>query len=293
MRRKVQEFILHFSASPRDVYNAVIAFGKFSDTYRIDYTQPFDGENIRFLRRFLLTTVAYPIKVTKTLSGALATISVNNNFLLFGGAVEEESVNQLHIQLASFLDREVGKPVGQDKSVYAIHLQNDTVAHSMKQLIAGEVMNAEQALAAFQAIREEVLRADKARFFDADRKKNAIDADDIVLLRRMIFSARGDMGNALSEYEVGFLFSLAKATDAEQNCAEWPEFFNSIVAAFLLDLEQTPERIDIAEAAWLKSQLSAPNQLTRLEKGLLRFLAQHSGYIDVTLQPYLASANAA
>ena len=119
------------------------------------------------------------------------------------------------------------------------------------------------------------------------RDDGRIDADEVRLLRRVLYGPAGEEGLAISRQEAELLFAIAGETREADNACEWREFFVKAVTSYLLFAGATPEIVDGGEAAWLVAKLGRPEAMAPLRRALISYVAREAQQLDPRLKPYL------
>jgi len=96
-----------------------------------------------------------------------------------------------------------------------------------------------------------------------------IDADEVRMIRTVIYGAGGECGAAVSRAEADFLFALNDAVSGKKNTPLWKKLFVEAITKFVLDDEESPGIVDDAEARYLMSRIGADGQVDAVERALV------------------------
>lgn len=99
---------------------------------------------------------------------------------------------------------------------------------------------------ALDAVRESVLRPDAA-LYGAGREAGVISAEDVELIRRLIYAPGSPGGITVTREEAELLFDLDRETDPAKNDEAWSELFAKAVASAVMFPRGAPQIPDAAE----------------------------------------------
>jgi hypothetical protein len=83
------------------------------------------------------------------------------------------------------------------------------------------------------------------------------------------------------------------ARECKKNCKEWPEFFASTIARFIVFDMNTPGQVDRDEAEWLRAHFQSGQPLTETEKRLFREIRRMAPQCCESLEEYFTAARSA
>lgn len=108
---------------------------------------------------------------------------------------------------------------------------------------------------ALEAVKETVLARGTVLFGPDARRPNVIDADDIEIIRTVLFAAGGDGSLTISAREAELVFEFNNRTIAAENAPGWQKLFVQCIANFLMipgGVPTPPERDEAARRErWL------------------------------------------
>lgn len=117
-----------------------------------------------------------------------------------------------------------------------------------------------------------------------------IDADEVELLRAVVFGPGGDGGQKVSRSEAELLFALKRDSDPRKNADEWRAMFASAVANHVLMRGDSPERIDAGEASWLTLKLGPVDAIDADGRAVLGALKREAQAVDPRIEAYFEAA---
>lgn len=103
-----------------------------------------------------------------------------------------------------------------------------------------------------------------------------IAADEVELLRRVLYGPGGDEGIAVSRPEAEMLFALKNAARGGDNAPEWTDFFARALGCHVLFGGGSPEMVDGAEASWLSARIGVGRASDADMRALLQFLKREA-----------------
>ena len=99
-----------------------------------------------------------------------------------------------------------------------------------------------------------------------------IAAEEVAMLRKVIYGAGGAAGAGVARAEADFLFDLNDAVSGKANDPSWPAFFVEAISKHLLEDPESPGKVDDAEADWLIGKIEGDKAVDDTEKALLQSL---------------------
>lgn len=99
-----------------------------------------------------------------------------------------------------------------------------------------------------------------------------IDADEVQMLRAVVYGAGSGSGAGVDRQEADFLFALNDAVSGHKNHPSWRTFFVEAIVKHLLEDEDSPGVVDSDEAAWLIRKVEGDGSIDDTEISLLRSL---------------------
>ncbi|MBU1741372.1 MAG: TerB family tellurite resistance protein [Proteobacteria bacterium] len=111
-----------------------------------------------------------------------------------------------------------------------------------------------------------------------------IDADEVQMIRDVIFGSGGGGGEGVDKAEAEFLFRLNDAVTGKENSPLWGELFVEAIGKFVLEDEESPGEIDAGEAAYLIEKIMADGQVDDVELALLVHIKNNAKAIHEDLK---------
>lgn len=129
------------------------------------------------------------------------------------------------------------------------------------------------AMIALDAVRKSILTPESA-CFGSNRPPAIITAEDVELIRKLIYAPGSPGGFTVTRSEADLLAELDRATSAEDNAATWPDLFAKAVANALMFPRGAPEVPDAEEALrrerWLEERHGIGSLLMNIGKSVAR-----------------------
>ena len=104
---------------------------------------------------------------------------------------------------------------------------------------------------------------------DALLEDGIIDAQEVDMIRKVIYGTGGSGGESVSRLEADFLFDLNDATSGAANHGSWKDLFVEALTSHLLEDEISPGEVDADEGDWLVGRIEADEQYDENERALL------------------------
>ena len=114
-----------------------------------------------------------------------------------------------------------------------------------------------------------------------------IDADEVEMIKKVIYGTGGGAGEGVDRAEADFIFELNDATSGADNCPAWQALFVEAIAKHVLEDEISPGAIDEDEADWLIERIEADGVYDDNEKALLAHLKANAKEIHAKLKAKL------
>lgn len=111
-----------------------------------------------------------------------------------------------------------------------------------------------------------------------------IDADEVEMIKKVIYGSGGGAGEGIDRAEADFLFELNDATSGQANAPAWQDLFVEAVAKHVLEDEESPGEIDEDEADWLLKNIEGDGVYDDNEKALLAYLKANAKTLHSKLQ---------
>jgi uncharacterized membrane protein YebE (DUF533 family) len=96
-----------------------------------------------------------------------------------------------------------------------------------------------------------------------------IDAQEVKMIRKVIYGTGGGGGEGVDRAEADFLFELNDAVSGKRNDPSWKNLFVEAITRHVLDDETSPGEVDDDEAEYLVSKIQADGQVDQIEKALI------------------------
>jgi len=144
-------------------------------------------------------------------------------------------------------------------------------------LLVNIVANAKECTDSFNAFVLESLKT-------AILEDGIIDADEVEMIRTVIYGTGSGEGEGVDRSEADFLFDLNDATSGKENAPAWKNLFVEALAKHVLEDETSPGEIDEDEAEWLIKRIEGDDKYDNNEKALLTYIKTHAKKIHSELQ---------
>jgi len=131
---------------------------------------------------------------------------------------------------------------------------------------------------------------DKFQRFVLESMKTAIladgiiDAQEVKMIRRVIYGAGSGAGAGVDREEADFLFALNDAVSGKKNDPSWKELFVEAITKHVLQDETSPGEVDDEEAEYLMSRIQADGQVDDTEKALLESIRRKARKVSSKLR---------
>ena len=104
---------------------------------------------------------------------------------------------------------------------------------------------------------------------DAILEDGVIDADEVKMIKAVIYGSGSGDGAGISRSEADFLFALNDAVSGKKNAAAWKKLFVEAITKCVLEDEKSPGVVDDAEAKYLMSKIQGDGKVDAVEKALV------------------------
>ena len=111
-----------------------------------------------------------------------------------------------------------------------------------------------------------------------------IDADEVQMIKDVIYGTGGGGGEGVDKDEAEFLFRLNDAVSGKENSPQWGELFVEALTKFVLEDEVSPGEIDADEAKYLIEKIMADGQVDDVERALLVSIKNNAKEIHADLK---------
>jgi len=115
-----------------------------------------------------------------------------------------------------------------------------------------------------------------------------IDAQEVKMLRAVIYGSGSGAGAGVDRQEADFLFELNDAVSGHENHPSWKRFFVEAISKHVLEDEASPGEVDSREAAWLTRKVEADGTVDDTERALLRSLKAKAKALPDSLKAKMA-----
>lgn len=111
--------------------------------------------------------------------------------------------------------------------------------------------------------------------FVLDSVKNAVildgivDADEVAMIKKVIYGAGGSAGAAVDDAEAKMIFDINDAVSGKTNDPGWKDLFVEAISKWCLEDDVSPGVIDDREAEILHTAIYADGQVDDIEKALI------------------------
>jgi hypothetical protein len=96
-----------------------------------------------------------------------------------------------------------------------------------------------------------------------------VDADEVNMLRKVIYGEGGAGGSSVDRTEADLLFDINDACTGKDNDASWATFFTEAITKHVLEDEESSGTIDEDEAGYLIGKIKGDGQVDKMELDLL------------------------
>ena len=112
-----------------------------------------------------------------------------------------------------------------------------------------------------------------------------VDAEEVEMMKKVIYGAGGAGGAAVDRAEADMLFDINDATtDNDGHDASWQELFVAAIGSSVLDDDTSPGEIDEEEGNWLIGRIEGDGDYDANEKALLAHIKANATAIVGTLK---------
>lgn len=118
---------------------------------------------------------------------------------------------------------------------------------------------------------------------DAILADGVIDADEVKMIKTVIYGSGGGAGSGVSRAEADFLFELNDAVSGKKNAPAWKKLFVEAITKCVLDDDKSPGIVDDAEAKYLMSKIQADGQVDDVEKALIANIRKQAKSVSAKL----------
>jgi len=116
-----------------------------------------------------------------------------------------------------------------------------------------------------------------------------IDAQEVDMIKAVIYGAGGGAGAGVDRAEADFLFKLNDAVSGSNNAPEWHSLFVEALTKHVLEDETSPGEVDEDEATWLVDKIKGDGQVDDAEKALLSSIKGGAKSIHESLSSFMDS----
>lgn len=96
-----------------------------------------------------------------------------------------------------------------------------------------------------------------------------IDAEEVKMIRTVIYGAGGAGGAKIDVKEAEWLFELNDGVSGKANHASWGTLMVEAISKYLLEDETSPNEVDDSEADWLISKIMKDGSMDEVEKAIM------------------------
>ena len=118
---------------------------------------------------------------------------------------------------------------------------------------------------------------------DAILEDGVIDADEVKMIKTVIYGGGSGDGAGVSRTEADFLFALNDAVSGKKNAPAWKNLFVEAITKYVLEDEQSPGVVDDAEAKYLMAKIQGDGKVDAVEKALLNNIRKKAKSISSKL----------
>ena len=118
---------------------------------------------------------------------------------------------------------------------------------------------------------------------DAILADGIIDADEVKMIKTVIYGSGSGEGTGVSRTEADFLFELNDAVSGKNNAPEWKNLFIEAISKHVLEDEESPGVVDDVEANYLMSKIQADGQVDEIERALIDNIRKKAKSISAKL----------
>lgn len=110
-----------------------------------------------------------------------------------------------------------------------------------------------------------------------------IDANEVKMIKTVLYGSGGSEGSSVSRAEADFLFYLNDAVSEEKNSPAWKKFFVEAITKCVLEDAVSPGVVDNAEAKYLMSKITIDGQVDDVEKALISNIRKEAKSVSAKL----------
>jgi hypothetical protein len=103
-----------------------------------------------------------------------------------------------------------------------------------------------------------------------------IDADEVEMLKQVVYGTGGGAGEGVDRAEADLLFDLNDAVSGKANDPSWKEFFVEAISKHVLEDDVSPGVIDDDEADYLVQKIQADGQIDDIEQALIANIRENA-----------------
>lgn len=119
---------------------------------------------------------------------------------------------------------------------------------------------------------------------DAILADGVIDANEVKMIKTVIYGSGSGEGSGVSRAEADFLFELNDAVSGKKNAPGWKNLVVEAISKYVLEDEKSPGVVDDAEAKYLMSKIQADGQVDDVEKALLANIRKKAKKVSAALK---------
>ncbi len=116
-----------------------------------------------------------------------------------------------------------------------------------------------------------------------------IDADEVELVKTVIYGKGGGAGEGVDRAEADFLFAINDAVTGKDNAPTWQVLLAEAITKHVLEDEISPDEVDEDEAAWLIAKIEGDGQVDEAEKAILASIKANASAIADSLKQKMES----
>ena len=105
---------------------------------------------------------------------------------------------------------------------------------------------------------------------DAILADGTIDADEIKMIKTVVYGNGGGESTGVNRAEADFLFELNDAVSNKKNLPEWEKLFVEAITKHVLEDETSQGVVDVAESVYLIEKIMADRQVDAVEVALIK-----------------------
>lgn len=119
---------------------------------------------------------------------------------------------------------------------------------------------------------------------EAILRDGVVDADEVKMIRAVIYGGGGSGGAAVSRAEADFLFEINDVVSGKRNAPAWKRLFVDAITKHILGDDSSPGTVDDGEAKYLNVKIGADGKVDEVELALLKTIRKRAHKVSEKLR---------